>query len=74
MHGDTFSTPKDGGYISAANPMSLSVPTPEPQNKDNLGIFGNAVMGDDPFMTSTHQRHLCDYSHDSATGRGIDRI
>ena len=90
IHGDIFSTPpgaKDEGYISAANPMSPSVATPEPQNKtigssdrNAIGVFDPSV-GDDPFTTPSHLRHLSGYSHgipsplyDSATGRGIERI
>ncbi|KAK2768626.1 hypothetical protein FQN54_000482 [Arachnomyces sp. PD_36] len=89
MAGHMIPTPpgaKDEGYISAANPPSLT--TPEPRNRgfggaeDNApGVFDSpSVGGDDPF-TGTHQRHLSGYSHgmpsplyDSATGRGIDRI
>ncbi|KAL1966705.1 hypothetical protein VTN77DRAFT_3902 [Rasamsonia byssochlamydoides] len=86
--GRLFSTPpgaKDEGYISAANPMSPSVATPEPRNKgfstldaDPMVLFDNH---DDPFMTSGQQRHFSGYSHgipsplyDSATGRGIENI
>jgi hypothetical protein len=90
MDGNMFATPpghKDEGYISAANPMSPSVATPEPRNKpfstldiDPPVLFDHSPLDDDPFM-SGHQRHLSGYSHgmpsplyDSATGRGIDRI
>jgi hypothetical protein len=90
IHGDIFSTPpgaKDEGYISAANPMSPSVATPEPQKTLGASPDGNAIgvfnpgVGDDPFMSPSHLRHLSGYSHgipsplyDSATGRGIERI
>jgi hypothetical protein len=91
MDGHIFSTPpgaKDEGYISAANPMSPSVATPEPRNKfstlDHANpplLFDNTSLDDDPFTGPGHQRHFSGYSHgmasplyDNATGRGIDRI
>ncbi|KAH8702055.1 hypothetical protein BGW36DRAFT_289885 [Talaromyces proteolyticus] len=91
MDGHIFSTPpgaKDEGYISAANPMSPSVATPEPHTKfstlDHTKpplLFDNDDLNEDPFIGSSHQRHFSGYSHgiaspiyDSATGRGIDSI
>ncbi|RAK76108.1 uncharacterized protein BO72DRAFT_497387 [Aspergillus fijiensis CBS 313.89] len=76
---------KDEGYVSAANPRSPSVDTPEPLKKGmggidaNMGMF-DSPMGADDFIPG-HQRQLSGYSHgvgsplyDSATGKGIDRI
>ncbi|PWY88527.1 hypothetical protein BO70DRAFT_394227 [Aspergillus heteromorphus CBS 117.55] len=78
---------KDEGYVSAANPRSPSVETPEPLSKgiagidtNGMGMFDSPIGGDDSFMPS-HQRQLSGFSHgvpsplyDSATGKGIDRI
>jgi hypothetical protein len=91
MDGHIFSTPpgaKDEGYISAANPMSPSVGTPEPRKTFNTLdhanpplLFDSANLDDDPFTGPSHERHFSGYSHgmasplyDSATGRGLDRI
>ncbi|PYH87386.1 hypothetical protein BO71DRAFT_404704 [Aspergillus ellipticus CBS 707.79] len=88
--GQMLGTPlgaKDEGYVSAANPRSPSVETPEPLSKgiagidtNGMGLFDSPLGGDDSFMPS-HQRQLSGYSHgigsplyDSATGKGIDRI
>ncbi|PWY95217.1 hypothetical protein BO94DRAFT_606437 [Aspergillus sclerotioniger CBS 115572] len=87
--GQMFGTPlgaKDEGYVSAANPRSPSVDTPEPLSKGIAGIDTNGMgmfdspIGGDEFMPS-HQRQLSGYSqgvgsplYDSATGKGIDRI
>lgn len=90
MNGNIFSTPpnaKDEGYMSAANPMSDSVPTPEPRTKFSTLehdqpplLFDNADLENDP-MFKNRERHFSGYSqgmgsplYDSATGRGIDRI
>jgi hypothetical protein len=86
--GHLFGTPpgKDEGYVSAANPLSPGVDTPEPLDKGlrgmetkSMGLFDSPTGADD--FTSGHQRQLSGYSHgagsplyDSATGRGIDRI
>jgi hypothetical protein len=83
MGGNMYSTPpgaKDEGYISAANPRSPSMATPEPQNKEYTGLFENNPAEDDLF-TPGHQRNISGYSHgipsplyDGATGRGIEAI
>ncbi|PYH46772.1 uncharacterized protein BP01DRAFT_236569 [Aspergillus saccharolyticus JOP 1030-1] len=85
----SYGTPlgaKDEGYVSAANPRSPSLDTPEPLKKGMGGIdatmgYFDAPMGADDDFMSGHQRHLSGYSHgvgsplyDSATGKGIDRI
>ncbi|KAE8148973.1 hypothetical protein BDV25DRAFT_8237 [Aspergillus avenaceus] len=84
-----FSTPpgaKDEGYVSAANPLSPGIDTPEPLDKGlggmdtkGMGLF-DSPTGDDQFSPG-HQRQLSGYSqgvgsplYDSATGKGIDRI
>ena len=81
-------SPKDEGYISSApNARSPGAATPEPRIKgvgfldqDAEGGADNMV-GEDPFYTPKHARHLSGMSHgmgspiyDSATGNGIDRI
>ncbi|EKV07094.1 hypothetical protein PDIG_73680 [Penicillium digitatum PHI26] len=85
-----FGTPsgaKDEGYVSAANPMSPSVGTP---NQASRGLAGadaagrgsyNSPAGADDPLASGQERHFSGYSHgvgsplyDSATGRGIERI
>ncbi|KAJ9309068.1 hypothetical protein DTO217A2_1437 [Paecilomyces variotii] len=81
MAGNMYSTPpgaKDEGYISAANPRSTSIATPEQKDKEYTGLFDNSP--DDTF-TPGHQRQISGYSHgipsplyDSATGRGIEAI
>ncbi|QMW37025.1 hypothetical protein G4B11_000261 [Aspergillus flavus] len=87
--GPLFGTPpgKDEGYVSAPNPLSPGVDTPEPLDKgfggmdtNGMGLFDSPTGADDQFM-SGHQRQLSGYSqgvgsplYDSATGRGIDRI
>lgn len=78
---------KDEGYISAANPRSPALISPEPKRaglhgyEDEFDGLNNGLGDDDPFVSSKHARHLSGYSHgmpsplyDSATGRGIDRI
>ncbi|KAF7586156.1 hypothetical protein BBP40_009389 [Aspergillus hancockii] len=86
--GPLFGTPpgKDEGYVSAANPLSPGVDTPEPLDKGfggmetkGMGLFDSPTGADD--LTPGHQRQLSGYSHgagsplyDSATGKGIDRI
>ncbi|KAE8349642.1 hypothetical protein BDV28DRAFT_140803 [Aspergillus coremiiformis] len=88
--GPLFDTPpgaKDEGYVSAANPLSPGIDTPEPLDKGfggmeamGMGPFDSPIGADDEF-TPGHQRQLSGYSqgvgsplYDSATGRGIDRI
>ncbi|KNG85384.1 hypothetical protein ANOM_007501, partial [Aspergillus nomiae NRRL 13137] len=87
--GPLFGTPpgKDEGYVSAPNPLSPGVDTPEPLDKgfggmdtNGMGLFDSPTGADDQFMPG-HQRQLSGYSqgvgsplYDSATGRGIDRI
>ncbi|PYH58226.1 uncharacterized protein BO96DRAFT_444893 [Aspergillus niger CBS 101883] len=88
--GQMLGTPlgaKDEGYVSAANPRSPSVETPEPLSKgiagidtNGMGLFDSPLGGEDHFMPG-HQRQLSGYSqgvgsplYDSATGKGIDRI
>ncbi|THC89492.1 hypothetical protein EYZ11_011057 [Aspergillus tanneri] len=82
---DTPPGAKDEGYVSAANPLSPSVDTPEPKgfggtDANGMGLFDSPIGADDDFNPS-HQRQLSGYSHgvgsplyDSATGRGIERI
>ncbi|KAI9788391.1 MAG: hypothetical protein M1816_006916 [Peltula sp. TS41687] len=80
---------KDEGYISAANPRSPALISPEPKRaglngyEDEFDGLNDGLGDDDPFVSSrdAHARHLSGYSHgmpsplyDSATGRGIDRI
>lgn len=85
-----FATPpgaKDEGYVSAANPLSPSIGSPQPASKGLGGLNANPVslfdnpIEDDLFGATSHQRNLSGYSHgipsplyDSATGRGIERI
>lgn len=85
--GSPGALPKDEGYISAApNARSAGGITPEPRMKgvgfrdDEMGDAADD-MGDDPFYTPKHSRHLSGMSqgmhsplYDSATGTGIDRI
>ncbi|KAL2073249.1 hypothetical protein VTL71DRAFT_10573 [Oculimacula yallundae] len=81
-------SPKDEGYISSApNARSPGGATPEPRIK-GVGFLdqdaeggADAMVGEDPFYTPKHARHLSGMSHgmgspiyDSATGNGIDRI
>ncbi|KAK0107193.1 hypothetical protein ONS95_003898 [Cadophora gregata] len=82
-------SPKDEGYISSA-PNARSpgaAATPEPRIK-GVGFLdqdadggADEMVGEDPFYTPKHARHLSGMSHgmgspiyDSATGNGIDRI
>ncbi|KAH8821167.1 hypothetical protein F5884DRAFT_816767 [Xylogone sp. PMI_703] len=73
--------PKDEGYISSApNALSPGAITPDPLSSKGAGLL-DPEMGEDPFYTSGHSRHLSGMSHgmgsplyDSATGTGIDRI
>lgn len=80
---------KDEGYISSApnNARSPGAATPDRKAKgvgfmDDVGMgAGTAALGEDPFYTPKHVRHLSGLSHgmesplyDSATGNGIDRI
>ncbi|KAF5856701.1 hypothetical protein ETB97_006984 [Aspergillus alliaceus] len=84
---DTPPGAKDEGYVSAANPLSPGVDTPEPMDNGfggmdtkGMGLFDSPTGADDQFVPG-HQRQLSGYSHgagsplyDSATGKGIDRI
>ncbi|KAL1886510.1 hypothetical protein Plec18167_000441 [Paecilomyces lecythidis] len=81
MAGNMYSTPpgaKDEGYISAANPRSPSIATPEQKDKEYASLFDNSP---NDMFTPGHQRQISGYSHgipsplyDSATGRGIEAI
>ncbi|KAI9735921.1 MAG: hypothetical protein M1834_001387 [Cirrosporium novae-zelandiae] len=82
-------SPRDEGYMSAANPRSPGAATPEYKPR-GLGVIDDAdlgeafgdggIAGDDPFV-GKHVRHLSGYSqgmssplYDSAMGKGLDRI
>lgn len=75
---------KDEGYVSAHHQRSAGA-TPDIQEKGTYNPLGEAGLGmvgdDDPFVATTHTRHLSGNSHgmasplyDSATGGGMDRI
>ncbi|PBP19491.1 hypothetical protein BUE80_DR009713 [Diplocarpon rosae] len=79
-------SPKDEGYISSApNARSPGAAKPEQRAKGvgflDQDLDGGNMVGEDPFYTPKHARHLSGMSHgmgspmyDSATGNGIDRI
>ena len=84
IHDHTVPTPpmaKDEGYISAApGAMTPEINAKGPRQYEDDEV-DQYMPGDDPFVGTSHARHLSGNSHgmpsplyDSSTGRGIDRI